>query len=118
MSELRDMTAVFRAIQASLRDLGVHVAAQDANGEKLRQKLHDLSNAIMTRDLAIDEHFAKANEWMQRFDTTQTGLSDAVKGVQTSLSDHRREIGQRLRKAKSDPKTGQLFEDEEEATQP
>jgi len=108
MSELRDLTAVFRAIQVSLKDLASHVAAQDANGEQLRQKLHDLSGSFMLRDGAIDEHFAQANAWMEKFDVTQKGLSDAIRGLQTSLADHRREIGTRIRK----------FEDKEEVTNP
>ncbi len=107
MSELRDLTQVFRAIQASLRDIGKHVAAQDANGEQLRLKLHDLSNAIQTRDLAIDEHFIEANALMKTFAVKQDELSQAIGNLQTNLSDHRREIGKRIRK----------FEDADEVTQ-
>lgn len=108
MSELRDLTAVFRAIQASLKDLASHVAAQDANGEQIRKRLHDLSNSMMTRDGAIDEHFELANTWMRNFDARQKGLSEAVSGLQTSLADHRREVGKRIRK----------FEDPDEVTSP
>jgi len=97
MSELRDLAAVFRAIQLSLKDLGTHVAAQDANGEQLRNKLHELSNSFMMRDGAIDEHFEQANAWMKKFDMQQKGLSDAITNLQSSLSDHRREIGRRIR---------------------
>lgn len=108
MSELRDLTGVFRAIQKSLKDLGEHVAAQDANGEQLRLKLHTLSNAIMMRDGAIDEHFEQANAWMKKFDVAQKSLSDSVASLQSSLADHRREIGKRIRD----------FEDKNEVTNP
>ncbi len=108
MSELRDLAMVFRAIQASLRDLGTHVAAQDANGEQLRRKLHDLSNSVMARDGAIEEHFEQANAWMKKFDRAQQGLADSIGSLQTSLADHRREIGKRIRK----------YEDKDEVTNP
>lgn len=97
MSELRDLTEVFRAIQKSLKDIGEHVAAQDANGEQLRRKLHDLSNSMMARDGAIDEHFEQANAWMKKFDVAQKGLADSVAALQTNVADHRREIGKRIR---------------------
>lgn len=108
MSELRDLAMVFRGIQASLRDLGAHVAAQDANGEQLRRSLHDLNNSVMARDGAIDEHFEKANAWMEKFDIAQKGLSDAIENLQSSFAAHRREIGQRIRK----------YEDKEDITSP
>jgi len=108
MSELRDLAEVFRAIQKSLKDLGEHVAAQDANGEQLRSNLHDLNNSVMARYGALDEHFEKANSWMEKFDIAQKGLSDAITNLQSSLAAHRREIGQRIRK----------YEDREEITSP
>jgi uncharacterized protein YukE len=108
MSELRDLAEVLRAIQKSLKDLGEHVAAQDANGEQLRRSLHDLNNSVMARDGAIDEHFEKANTWMEKFDIAQKGLSDAITNLQSSLAAHRREIGKRIRK----------YEDKEEVTSP
>jgi hypothetical protein len=62
----------------------------------------------MARDGAIDEHFEKANSWMEKFDVAQKGLSDAIGNLQSSLAAHRREIGQRIRK----------YEDKEEVTSP
>ncbi len=108
MSELRDLAMVFRAIQVSLKDIGEHVAAQDANGEQLRKKLHDLSNAIVTRDGAIEEYFEQANNWMRKFDVAQQGLAESVGSLQSNLAAHRREIGQRIRK----------YEDKDEVTNP
>lgn len=108
MSELRDLTMVFRAIQVSLKDLGDHVASQDANGEQLRLSLHNLNNAVTRIEGTLDEHIEKSNAWMATFDREKQGLFDAMSSLQTSLADHRREIGQRIRK----------FEDRDEVTSP
>ncbi|HEX6826573.1 MAG TPA: hypothetical protein VF077_09695 [Nitrospiraceae bacterium] len=108
MSELRDLTEVFRAIQASLKDIGEHVASQDANCKQLRENLHDLKNHVAARDLNAEEHFEKVNQWMKTFDMGLKALSDSVAALQSSLADHRREIGRRLRNV----------EDPEEVTSP
>ncbi len=108
MSELRDLTEVFRAIQVSLRDLGEHVASQDANGAQLRERLHELSNHMTRRDGNTDENFDKLNEWMKKFDVGQKALSEGLSNLQDSVASHRREIGQRIRK----------YEDKDEITNP
>lgn len=108
MSELRDLTEVFRAIQVSLRDLGEHVAAQDANGAQLRERLHELSNHMTRRDGNTEENFDKLNEWMKRFDMGQKALSDGLLNLQASVADHRREVGRRIRQ----------YEDKDEVTNP
>lgn len=108
MSELRDLTEVFRAIQVSLRDLGEHVAAQDANGAQLRERLHELSNHMTRRDGNTDENFDKLNMWMRKFDMGQQALTEGLANLQSSVAAHRREIGQRIRR----------YEDKDEVTSP
>lgn len=104
MSELRDLTAVFRAIQSSLKDIGEHVAAQDAHGEQLRKSIHDLRNDLATRELFSEEQskaLSQVHTWMGSFSKKQAEISEQVTALQSTFADHRREINGRIRDIES-----------------
>lgn len=99
MSELRDLTMVFREIQKSLRDIGNHVAAQDAHSEQLRLSLHNLRNDLASREIfseTQERELKQIHVWMGSFSNKQVELSDSIKALGEALSDHRREINGRI----------------------
>ena len=111
MSELRDLTAVFRALQASIQEIGEHVASQEAHAEQLRKGLHELKNTLAVREGLIDSLEVKLTQvhtWMGDFDRKQKEMSDSVKALGQSITDHRREINGRIKN----------LEPQEEVTRP
>lgn len=99
MSELRDLAAVFREIQVSIRALGEHVAAQEGHAEQMRKSLHDLKNNLQSKDFFTDEQGRELKEihtWMGRFSSEQKEVSDRIANLQETISDHRREINSRI----------------------
>jgi len=107
MSELRDLTRVFRAFQATIQEMGKHIAGQEGNLEQLRHNIHELRNDIAKRynfELEIQD----IHEWMAKFDQDNKAVGEQLNSLQVSLAEHRREIGNRIRK----------YEDQDEITKP
>lgn len=100
MSELRDLTKVFRAIQKSLKDIGEHVASLDGSAAQIRKSLHDLKDNLASRETFTDlqeEKLSRIDDWMGEFSKGQVEIRADLDAVKTSLSEHRREIGKRIR---------------------
>lgn len=100
MSELRDLAAALRAISDSLTSIEAHVANQDANCVQLREGMHDLRNVIqksMLESTGREKALAQVQSWMGDFSKKLSETHDAVSTLQVTMSDHRREIGQRIR---------------------
>lgn len=94
MSELRDLAAALSAISKSLSAIEEHTARDVANGEQLRLGMHDLRNQMqaVTTFMKVIEHRLAEDARAQEI------LIDTVEALGRSMSEHRREIGQRIRK--------------------
>ncbi len=94
MSELRDMAAALAAISKSLSAIEEHTARAVANGEQLRIGMHDLRNEMqkMTTFMGLIEHRLAEDARAQEM------ILDSVEALQSTMAEHRREIGKRIRK--------------------
>lgn len=81
MSELKDFTAVLRAIHHSLTSIEKCVASHESSADKMRESLHELKNKLVTvfadRE-SDDEALRKFDAWMGTFDRRLESLASDI----------------------------------------
>jgi hypothetical protein len=111
MSELRDLAAALGTISASLVSIEAHTAQAVANGEQLREGMHDLRNklqAVLTERDGTERAIAQIQTWMADFSRQLGTLTSQQTVQQNGLLEGLRTVRHRLDE----------LEGKDEATQP